>query len=327
MRPAAGIGSVARPGEPRRTARPVRWGERARVAGTLAARTLRDSRDDRILGVAAEVAFFALLAIPPTLLILAGSAGYVGDLLGPSVSDALKDWVVRSLGEFLAPDTMVEFVEPTVDRVFAKGQGGILSIGVVLAVWSSSRLVKTLVEAMNIAYDVQEWRPGWKRRLLAVAMTFGGLLALSIFLPLVVAGPRLGQAIERQFDLGGAMGVVWAVVYWPATIAIGISMLTTLYHVAPNWHTPWHRDVPGAVLAAITWIAAAFVLRSYVGFAISESALGALAAPIALLLWLYASSLVVILGGEINAEIEKMWPTANARPKDLPASSTPRPHG
>lgn len=300
----------------------MRWTDRARLAGTLAARTLRDSRDDRILGVAAEVAFFALLAIPPTLLILAGSAGYVGDLLGPGVSDGLRDWVIRSLGGFLAPETMEEFVEPTVERVFARGQGAILSIGVVLAVWSASRLVKALVEAMNIAYDVEEWRPGWKRRLLAVSMTFGGLLALSVFLPLVVAGPQLGQAIEGQFELGGAVGVVWRAVYWPATVALGISILTTLYHVAPNWQTPWRRDVPGAVLAAVTWIAAAFALRSYVGFAVSESALGTLAAPIALLLWLYASSLVVLVGAELNAEVEKMWPTAGAGPKDPPTSST-----
>jgi membrane protein len=257
-------------------------------------------------------------------LILAGSAGYVGDLLGPNVTDGLKDWLVRSLGGFLSPETMGEFVEPTVDQVFAKGQGGILSIGLVLAVWSSSRLVKTLIETMNIAYDVQEWRPGWKRRLLAVAMTLASLVALSIFLPVVIAGPRLGQAIEDQLDLGGATGVVWAVVYWPATVALGIAMLTTLYHVAPNWRTPWHRDVPGAALAAIAWIAAAFVLRSYVGFAVSESALGTLAAPIALLLWLYVSSLVVLFGGELNAEIERMWPSAEARPKDLPTPTQPK---
>lgn len=289
---------------------------RRRAAVTLARRTVSDAHADRIVGVAAEVAFFALLAIPPMLLVLAGAAGYVGDLLGPDVRASLRDWMVRSLGGFLAPETMDELVKPAVENLFARGRGGIISLGALLAVWSASRLTRVLIEAMNIAYDVEEWRPAWRRRLLAVGLTVGGILFLATFLPLLVAGPRLGQAIDVRFGLGGILGPLWRVLYWPVTVGLGISVLATLYHVAPNRQTPWRRDVPGAVLAATLWVAAAFGLRAYVGLAISQTAFGPLAAPAVLLLWLYVTALSVLLGAELNAEIDKVWPTREAGPKE-----------
>jgi membrane protein len=285
------------------------------VAFALARRTVSDAHTDRIVGVAAEVAFFALLAIPPMLLVLAGAAGYVGDLLGPDVRDSLRDWLIRSLGGFLAPETMDEFVRPAVEDMFARGRAGIISLGALLAIWSASRLMRVLIEAMNIAYGVEEWRPPWRRRLLALGLTAGGILFLSSFLPFLVAGPRLGQAIDEGFGLGGILGPLWRVLYWPVTISLAVSMLTTLYHIAPNWRTPWRRDLPGAILAGASWVTAAFGLRAYVDLAISETTLGPLAAPVVMLLWLYVTALSVLLGAELNAEIDKVWPTREAGPK------------
>lgn len=285
-------------------------------AWTLIKRTALDVRDDRLVGVSAEVAFFALLAIPPLLLVLAGAAGFVGDLVGAGTRASMRDAVVEALGGFLAPETMAETVRPTVDALFERGRGGLLSIGALLALWSSSRLIKVLIEAMNIAYDVEEWRSAWKRRAVAVGLTLGGLLALAVFFPLVVAGPNLGGAIDRRFGLGGVLDGVWRVLYWPGVVVLAVSILTTLYHAAPNWRTPWRRDVPGALLAAIGWVAAAFGLRLYVDIGFSESQFGPLAAPVVLLLWLYVSAFVVLLGAELNAEIERLWPSPEAGPKE-----------
>lgn len=282
----------------------------------LARATIRDARDDRIGGGAAQVAFFALLSIPPMLLVFAGAAGIVGDLLGPNVRDSLRDWIIRGLGGFLAPETMREAVRPTVDRLFAREATGLISVGAIVAVWSASRLVRALIEAMNTAYDVDEWRSAWRRRLLAVGLTGGGILVLAVFLPLVVAGPSLGRVLEERFRFGGIVGVAWTVVYWPAAIAVAIGLLTTLYHVAPNWHTPWRRDVPGAVVAAAGWLAGALGLRAYVRYAFSATTFGPLAAPAVLLLWFYVSALVVLVGAELNAEIAKRWPTDEEGPKE-----------
>ena len=284
-------------------------------ASTLVKRTILGARDDRIVGSAAEAAFFAILAIPPLLLVLAGSAGYIGDLFGAEVAAGFRGWLIRALGGFLAPDTMEGFVHPTIDTVFAEGRGGLLSFGAVVAIWSSSRLVRVLIEAMNVAYGVGEWRPAWRRRLVALGLTTGGLLVIVVVLPLIVAGPRLGAALDDRFGLGGVAAVVWPVVYWPASAAIGVALLATLYHVAPNWNTPWRRDVPGALLAAAGWLAGAGALRVYVRYTIADQQLGPLAAPVVLLLWFYVSAFVVLMGAELNAEIERLWPASDAGPK------------
>lgn len=291
--------------QPSERPRPV-----ARLAWELLTRTVRDSREDRITGSAAEVAFFVLLSLPPFLLIFAGTLGFVGGWFGPGVAGTTKDRILDALGTFLSEDTMRETVRPLVDDLFANPRIGLLSIGAVLAVWSASRMIRVLTEALNNAYDIEEWRPAWRRRLLSVGLTVGGMLALALLLPLLAAGPRLGPAI------GGVFEDVWGVAYWPLAGLVGIALLATLYHVAPNWKTPWRRDVPGAVLAAIVWLLAALGLRLYVSVSLGgEGGAGPLAAPIALLLWIYISALAVLLGAELNAEIEKTWPTARAGPK------------
>ncbi|HYZ91063.1 MAG TPA: YihY/virulence factor BrkB family protein [Actinomycetota bacterium] len=290
---------------------------RARQALVLARRTVKGAAEDRIVGHSAEVAFFTLLAIPPMLLVLAGFAGYVSAIFGPEVSDGVREWVLRSLGGFLAPETMSRTVGPAVDAIFAEGRGGVISVGAVVAVWSASRLIRVLIQAMNVAYDVPSWRPGWKRRLIALGLTVGGLVVVALFLPLLVAGPRLGPAIDERLGLGGVLGAVWRVAYWPGAVAVAVALLATLYHIAPNWQTRWRRDLPGAILAAAGWLVGAVALRLYVRYTISDESLGPLAAPVVLLLWFYVSSFVVLLGAELNAEIEKMWPTRESGPRDL----------
>lgn len=288
-------------------------------------RTFRDAREDRISGLAAEIAFFLLLGIPPALLIVAGGAGYIGDLLGPDVRESLRSGLVDGLGTFLSPETMREFVRPAVDDIFAQGRAGVLSVGVLIALWSASRIARVSIEAVNIAYDIEEWRPAWRRRLLAVGLTLGGLTTVSIALPFIVAGPRLGDVIADRTPLPAAFGFAWQVLYWPVAVALGIALLVTFYHLAPNWHTSWRRDVPGAVVAAALWIAAAFGLRVYVDLALTERTVGPLAAPIIIVLWLYVSALAVLFGAELNAEIERMWPSRGAHLKETPENVLPTP--
>lgn len=289
---------------------------RTRQAYELVRCTIKDAAADRIVGRSAELAFFALLAVPPLLLVLAGLAGYIGAIFGPEVSDGIRVWVLRSLGGFLAPERMRESVGPVVDEIFSEGRGGILSIGAVVAVWSSSRVIRVLIEVMNIAYGVTSWRASLKRRIVALGLTAGGLLVGAVFLPLLVAGPLLGQAFDDLVGLGGVFGVVWRALYWPAAGVVAVALLATLYHIAPNLKTRWHRGVPGAVLAAAGWLVGAVVLRVYVRYTLSDDTLGPLAAPVVLLLWLYVSSFVVLLGAELNAEIEKMWPTRESGPRE-----------
>ena len=293
-----------------------------RAALTLAVRTFKDAKEDRIIGVAGEVAFFALLAIPPLLLVLAALTGVIAGVVGADVQMSIQENVISGLGGFLSPEATEDFVRPAVEGVFSgDARGGVLSVGLLLALWSSSRLIKVVIEALNIAYDVQDWRSAWKRRLLVLGLTLGGIVAISIYLPFLIAGPRLGRAIDDWVGLGGTFETAWFILYWPLSIILGISLLTSLYHVAPNSHSPWRRDLPGSILAAVVWLAAAFALRLYVGVSVTDSAFGPLAAPVVLMLWLYVSAVAVLLGAELNAEVEKLFPTPESHPKAIPFAS------
>jgi membrane protein len=273
--------------------------------GSLVSRVIGSARRDRVGGTAAELAFFLILSIPPAILILAGLAGYVGRLLGADVQRSMQDAIVDGLGTFLQPDTMRDFAVPAVHDLFGKGRADILSLGAVLAVWSTSRVTHVFMRASNVANRAPEL-PGWRRRLAALGLTGGGLLMLAFALPMIVAGPRIGDTIAEHTALPPVFGDVWRVLYWPVAILIGDALLASIYYIASSRRTRWRSHVPGALLAAVVWIGAAFGLRVYAGVAFGKgSAFGPLGAPIILLLWLYISAVAVLIGMELNAELDR----------------------
>lgn len=287
-----------------------------RRVGRLIAHIVSSIRKHRLVGVAAEVAFFALLSIPPMLLILAGVAGYVGGSIEPEGGRLLQERIVEGMARFIAPEAVDELVGPAVESLFERGRGGIVSVGILITLLSASRIVRVLIEAMNIAYGIEEWRRPWKRRLMAVAMTAGGVVTLGVFLPVILAGPEFGEVLASRIGRDGLLSATWWALYWPLSVGLGIALLTSFYNVAPNWKSPWRRDLPGAILAAGTWLGAAFALRVYVQTAIRGDVFGPLAAPIVLMLWLYVSAFAVLLGAELNAAIAKIWPLPEERPKE-----------
>jgi len=280
------------------------------VARTLAERTVRDSLDDRITGLAAEIAFYALLSIPPLLLVFLGALGYVAEAAGPETAQEWRDSIVDAASEVLTPETVEDTVEPLVDSLLARGRADVLSIGAVLGLWSASRATKVVIAAVTIAYDQPRIRAVWRRRTLALGLTVGAVLSAVVLFPLLVAGPRLLERLGHAVGLGRASDEVAVAVYWPLVVLLALTALTTLFHLAPPFRTPWRRDVPGAVLALVIWIAGAIGVRAYSLWIVnSDTTYGPFAAPIVLLLWLYVTSLAVLLGAELNAEIEKEWPT------------------
>ena len=272
----------------------------------LPVRAIRSAGRHRLIGVAAEFAFFLLLSIPPAILIFAGLAGYSGDLFGTGAQASLRRSIVNGLGTFLAPETMRDFVRPAVNDLFARGRADILSVGALLALWSASRATNVFMYAMDLTHGSPDARVGWRRRLAALGVTLVGLGILAVVLPFILAGPRLGHAIADHTALPDGFATAWQVLYWPVAGLAGVAMLATVYRFAVRRRTRWRRHLPGAILAAALWIAAAFGLRAYAGAAFGKgSAFGPLGAPIILLLWLYLSALAVLLGAELNAEIAR----------------------
>lgn len=287
----------------------VAWAERlpprVRPVVLLAVRTVKDSIDDRIPGLAAEVAFYTILSLPPLLLTIVATLG----VLGEDIQRAAITQIEQVTRNVLTPDAAAEFTA-LLERVFERSAVGLVSLGSVLTLFTASRAMRVLTVAISIAYDLEDRRPGWMQFLYGLGLTLGTAVVAAVVVPLLVAGPRLGERIAAWFGLRELFATVWSIAYWPVAGLVAVLLLALLYHVAAPWWTPYRRDVPGAVLAAVGILLGSLGLRVYAQRSVASDALfGPLAAPLVLLLWLYVVALAVLVGAELNAEVERMWPT------------------
>nr|WP_095876780.1 YihY/virulence factor BrkB family protein [Streptomyces sp. TLI_235] len=283
---------------------------------------LKDTTDTcveyRVTGLAAEAAFFTLLSIPPLLLCLAGTLGYLDDILGAGTIDKLKNDVVSASETVLSPDSVDQIVQPLLTGVFDKARPDLISIGFLLSLWSGSRALYIFIDTITVMYGLDGKRGIVKTRLMSLGLYLGALLIGSLVLPLLVAGP--GLVIGA---LPNSAGLVNAL-YWPAAILLLVIFLTTLYHVAVPANTPWREDIPGALVALLVLVVCSVLLRVYLVSSVEgPSVYGSLAAPVAVLLWIFVVALAVLIGAAMNAAIDRRWPsveTADARAQNERAS-------
>lgn len=282
---------------------------RLRPGVELVLRTVDDTLNDRVPGLAAEVAFWMILSLPPLLLAVIGGVGFIGESLGQDFQAELVTGILELAERVFAASTVKDVVEPTVTAIVQEGRGDVVSIGFVLVLWTASRATKVILTAVAIAYDLPDSRPGWKQRVYGFALTVAGFLVGLVLIPLLLVGPRFGGVVSDLFGGVTTIESIWQTLYWPATGVVGMALLAGLYHLGAPWWTPWRRDIPGAVLAFLGAAAGTVGLRAYFSATFADDAIyEQLAAPIAILLWLYVSAFAVLLGAELNAEIEKMWP-------------------
>ena len=288
---------------------------RLRPGVRLTVRTLREAGRDRLPGLAAEVAFFLILSVPPLLLALVGVLGYAGDLLGADVVLELKNQLLAGANTIFSDRTVERVVRPTLDTVVNEGRADVASFGLVFTLWTASRAVNVVLGAITIAYDLEPGAlPGWRRRVFALVVTVVGILAGLVVIPLLLVGPGLGEAITEPLGLEDTFATLWQALYWPLVAVIGVGGLSLLYHMGTPWWTPWRRDLPGAVLALLVWVAGSFALRAYSARTIEANAIyQQMSAPLVVLLWLYVVAFAVLLGAELNAEIERLWPSGQNR--------------
>ncbi|MGI8699721.1 MAG: YihY/virulence factor BrkB family protein [Nocardioidaceae bacterium] len=288
---------------------------RSRLAGLrgavwrLLTSTVSSCMRHRVTGLAGEAAFFAILSLPPLIFGLAGSIGYLVKLVDASQVDDLRNKVLELSSRVLTQDSVNAVVEPTVNQVLKGQRFDVISIGFVLALWSGSRALNVFVDTITIMYGLSGRRGIVRTRMLSFSLYVIGLVVGVIVLPLVVAGPQLvDNVLPRQLD-------VLNLLYWPVVVVLSIAFLTTLYHLSVPVRTSWRYDVPGAIFAFAMWVLGSYLLREILQGA-RTSIYGPLAAPIAVLLWLYLTALVVLIGAALNASFDRVWPepaTAVAR--------------
>lgn len=272
----------------------------------------------RLTGLAGEAAFFALLSLPPFVLGLIGTLGHLSGLLGAGTVREIRAWVIAQATLLFREDTVDRVVRPLIDDVlYGGGRPSLISLGFLLALWSGSRALFVYVDLISIAYGLGEARGIIRTRLMSFGLYVAALLAGLAVVPVLVVGPALAADA-----LPGHEPLV-AVLYWPAVVIGSVLALTLLYHASVPVRVRWWRELPGAVLALIIWILCAAVLRAVLAAWFSPlSAYGSLAAPIAVLLWLYITALAVLIGATLNAELDRLWPAEDAaRPRSAPADA------
>ncbi|MFS2293553.1 MAG: YihY/virulence factor BrkB family protein [Actinomadura sp.] len=274
------------------------------VVWTLTKGTAATAFRHRVTGLAAEAAFFALLSLPPLVIGLIGTMGHLRGLFRPGTVAEVRAWMIDQAGTVLTPPAVDTVVVPLIDDVIAGGSPDIVSLSFLLSLWAGSRATNVYIDTISIAYGLSGIRGVIRTRLRAFFLYLVGLVVLLTVIPLLVAGPALVQQALPE-----SAGLVQAL-YWPVVVTLSIIFLATLYHLSVPVRTPWHRDLPGAVLALLIWIVGSFGLRIFLAGSLSGvSVYGPLSAAIAVLAWLYVAALAVLIGAALNAEIDRLWPT------------------
>jgi membrane protein len=266
----------------------------------LGRRLWRESLRDELLGRAAQLAYYALLALFPALIFLTALMGLFSvESFMPELMSYLRD---------VLPADALTMVQRFLTQV-AEGSGAnILSLGALGALWASSSGVTAIMDALNVVFGVKEdQRPFWRVRLIAILLTIGlaGFVILS--LGLVLYGPTIGRWIGDLMGFGVAFTWMWNVLQWPVIAGLMLMVVAAIYHICPDRPVKhWRWMTPGSVFAVVMWLVVSLGFKAYVdNFGNYNKVYGSIAGVIVLMLWFYWSGMVLLLGGEINAEIEK----------------------
>ncbi|MCL2586240.1 MAG: YihY/virulence factor BrkB family protein [Streptosporangiales bacterium] len=275
----------------------------ARTSREVGGATLSAAWDDRILGLSAEAGFWSLLSMTPLMLVLLSAIGYLAPLFGPQIIPLVRAKILHAAGKFLVPDAVHSVLTPILNEVTQQDHVGLLSVGTLIALWTGSTAMSTYVNTITIAYDMRGIRSAVRSRILAFLMYLGSLVVGTITLPLLIIVPGWALTVV-PLHIQPAIRPFVTYGYWPAVIVVCTVAITVLYHFAVPISRAWRLHLPGAIAAMALWLASSYLLRTYLTYAIAHSpTYGAMAAPVASLLFLYVTGLALLLGAELNAQI------------------------
>jgi membrane protein len=271
----------------------------------LVTRTARETMSDDAQGLASQLAYYFFLALFPALLCFLAIASFFP-------LQNFTDDVIRLLGPF-APREILDIIRDQMVKIAEGQHGGLLTLGLLGAVWSSSSAMVAVTNAMNRAYDIEEGRRWWKVRLTAVGLTMALALFVTVALGLIVAGPEVLGALARRFSLGAAMVWTWTIVQWPVAFILVMIAFGLIYYFAPDAEQEWIWLTPGSFVATALWLIGSLLFRFYTtNMSNYVAAYGAIGGVIVLLLWFWMTALVIVIGAEMNAEIEHASPWGKA---------------
>ena len=269
----------------------------------VARATIKEFSQDDCTGLAAESAYHILFSIFPLAIFAASMSAIINSIFGLD----LFGKIMSALTSVLPSDARSAIATPLA-KVLSNQSGGLLSIGIVLALWSGSNAMSTFLKALNRAYDVEETRPIWKSKGLQVVLTlFMGVLMIVAFI-LIAFGGKIGNSVAGHIGAGTMFNVFWNLARWPIVIVFISLALAVLYWVGPNIKQKFQWISPGAVIATLVWVVAIYAFGFYASkFGHYDKTYGTLGGVMVLMLVFYLSSMVVIFGAELNAELAKRY--------------------
>jgi membrane protein len=279
------------------------------------AHTYGDVRRNHTLQMAAALSYYFVLSLFPALIFLSAVVAY---LPVPNLFDQALSLMAR----FLPPDSM-GLVRRVLADVITPNRSAFLSFGLLGTLWAASGGFSAAIEALNIAYDVEDDRPFWKTRPLAIGLAlmtgFLMLLALSV----MIVGPRFGEWLAARVHLSNLFVLLWPLIHWSIAVGFTVLAVEALYFLGPNIKQRFLATLPGAVLAVGCWLALSYLLGLYFRhFANFNKTYGTMGAAIALMTWLYWTGFAMLLGAELNAELAKISKQGRIEEKRQPPAIT-----
>ncbi len=278
-------------------------------------RTGEDISRKHTLQMAAALSYYFVMSLFPALILLSAILAYL------PIHD-LIDQAFLLMGGFVPKDTMA-FVHKVVSDVISPNRSAFLSFGILGTLWSASGGFSATIEALNITYEVEETRPFWRTRPLAIGLTFVIGLLLLIALGVMIAGPDFGEWLAGRLHMSWLFAMVWPYIHW--LVAVGFTVLSVewLYFLAPNVKQRFLSTLPGAILAVGCWIGLSYGLGVYFrNFANFNKTYGTLGAAIALMIWLYWTGFFMLLGAELNCQLAKESKKGKIPEKEAPDKIT-----
>jgi membrane protein len=246
----------------------------------------------------------------PALIFLVALVSY----LPWSVLDDLVAAIQR-----VAPNEIVTLVQTQLAELAAGNNGGLLTIGVFGALWTSSSAIVAICETLNRAYGVSESRPWWKVRLIAIGLTIGLAIFIIAGMTVMLAGPLIARTIQHAVGFDSSLVTTWSVLQYPLVFALVSLGIAIVYYFAPDVDQDWVWITPGSIVACVLWLIVSFGLRWYVSdFGNYNETYGALGGAAVLMLWMYLTGLAILIGGELNSEIEHALPQGKAEGERTP---------
>jgi membrane protein len=267
----------------------------------LAKRTASEVVADNCLGLAAQLAYYFFLALFPALLFLVAIVSFIP-------VNGLLDAITNMLGR-VAPYEALKLIQDQILKIAGNKNGGLLTLGMLGTIWSTSSGVNAIIDTLNQAYDIQESRPWWKVKAIALSLTVGLAVFIVVSTALVLIGPTLAEKVAGWFHLGPAFAWTWKILQWPVVFALVTFAIAAIFYYAPDAEQEWIWITPGSVLATVLWLLVSLGFKLYVSkWGSYNATYGAIGGIIVAMTWFYVSALAVLVGAELNSEIEHASP-------------------